>query len=333
MLCDFCDLVELVKGQNVYIQMHDFPDPDAIASACGLQALLSWKGIDSKVVYYGNIDKINTKTIVELLDIQLLKVDDIAEECSESNYVITVDGQKGNSNFTDLPGEEVACVDHHPWTSNYTYRFLKHRITGACSSIITKWIMEEHMPITPQLATLLLYGIKMDTRNFMTGVTDLEIEAFSFLNDYADLNMIYELDNSVLELSDLRSYSAAIDNISIIDELGFSYIPFECPDGLIASVAEFILSLSSVKVSVVYSERKNGWKLSVRSVLDDIHCGKLTEQALEGIGSGGGHASMSGGFIPNDSSLFQNDGNTARLELRERFFHVYKKFKDASGKE
>ena len=45
---DLQQLVELCKDHNVYIQTHNFPDPDAIASAYGLKKLLSHYGINSK---------------------------------------------------------------------------------------------------------------------------------------------------------------------------------------------------------------------------------------------------------------------------------------------
>ena len=34
------DLIRLCQGHTVYIQTHNFPDPDAIASAYGLKELL-----------------------------------------------------------------------------------------------------------------------------------------------------------------------------------------------------------------------------------------------------------------------------------------------------
>ena len=39
------DLVALFQGCPVYIQTHNFPDPDAIASAFGLQKLLAACGV------------------------------------------------------------------------------------------------------------------------------------------------------------------------------------------------------------------------------------------------------------------------------------------------
>ncbi|MBR5667432.1 MAG: DHH family phosphoesterase [Lachnospiraceae bacterium] len=318
----FQALADLLRGHRVIIQTHDFPDPDAIASACALKELLSYKGIPSEVMYFGKIEKINIKMILDMFD---LDVKDAKEQkdLSADDYVVTVDGQKNNSNFTNLIGNEVACIDHHPFVTDHPYAFIRHEITGACASIITHWIMEEHMPVSKELATLLLYGIKMDTRNFSAGVTHYDITAFDFLNGIADIGQISHLDNSVLELSDLRAYGAAIESISIYDNVGFSYIPFSCPDGLIASVCEFILSLSSVQMAVVYAERNGGLKFSVRSEVPELNAGKLLHIALKGIGNGGGHMSMAGGLVYPDQRKTLGETRFMEAMIRERILNAY----------
>ncbi len=318
----FQALTDLLRGHRVILQTHDFPDPDAIASACALKELLSYKGIQSEVMYFGKIEKINIRMILDMFD---LDVKDAKEQkdLSESDYVVTIDGQKNNSNFSNLIGTEVACIDHHPFVTDHEYAFIRHEITGACASIITHWIMEEHMPVSKELATLLLYGIKMDTRNFSAGVTHYDITAFDFLNGIADVGQISHLDNSVLELSDLRAYGAAIENISIYDNVGFSYIPFSCPDGLIASVCEFILSLSSVEMAVVYAERGGGLKFSVRSEAPQMNAGRMLSMALKGIGNGGGHMSMAGGIVYPEQRAVLGDPYFMEAVIRDRILNAY----------
>ena len=51
---------------------------------------------------------------------------------------------------------------------------------------------------------------------------------------------------------------------------------------------------------MVFSFREDGAKLSVRSEDPQVHAGNLLHSALEGIGNGGGHAVMGGGFIPRE---------------------------------
>ena len=83
----------------------------------------------------------------------------------------------------------------------------------------------------------------------------------------------------------------------MFEYVGFTYIPFECPNSLVAIISDFILSLDVVDVAVVYSINSDGIKFSVRSEREDVDAGKLIYQALDGIGSGGGHAAMAGGFV------------------------------------
>lgn len=323
----FDALVSLLSGHKVYLQTHDFPDPDAIASAVGLQKLLKWKGIDAEVCYFGRIEKSNTKMIVEHFHLDVRDASEL-ENLSEEDYVVTVDGQKSNSNFSELTGREVACIDHHPWTTEYAYEFVKHKITGACATIVTKWIKNAGMPLERELATLLLYGIKMDTRSFSFGVSEDDIEAFAFLNRYVDSEFIRFLDNSVLELTDLRAYGAAIENIRIYDDVGFAYIPFECPDGLIASVCEFILSLAVVQVAIVYAERSGNLKFSVRSETSELNAGRFLNRALDGIGSGGGHVSMAGGVVFAEKRSLLGEKERMEFALHERFLKVYREMEE-----
>ena len=52
---DFNQLAALCHGKHIYIQTHNFPDPDAIASAFGLQRLLAQHEIPSTLCYDGRI--------------------------------------------------------------------------------------------------------------------------------------------------------------------------------------------------------------------------------------------------------------------------------------
>ena len=78
-------------------------------------------------------------------------------------------------------------------------------------------------------------------------------------------------------------------------------IPFDCPDALIAIISDFILSLDVVTVSVIYAVRSDGIKFSVRSVIKSVNAGNMISMVLKGIGSGGGHSTMAGGFIPKEN--------------------------------
>ena len=107
------EILSYIKGKSVYVQMHNFPDPDAIASAYGMKKLLEAEGISAEIVYKGNIEKTVTSKMVSLLNIDILEIN-CAEELDAEREVIIVDAQKGNANIVDAHSDKTICIDHHP---------------------------------------------------------------------------------------------------------------------------------------------------------------------------------------------------------------------------
>ena len=317
-------LTDLLTGHKTYLQTHNFPDPDALASAYGLQQFLKKHGVETQLCYDGSLDTLSAKRMVTEFDIEIYP----ASECrdmKEEDYIVTVDGQKYNANFTDLIGDEVACIDHHPTFIQCDYKFSDIRIVGACSSIVAYYYYESGTDMDADVATALLYGLRMDTSSMSRGVTELDIEMFGYLYKQADNNQIMKLWVNTMELGDLKAYGAAIENIHIVEGIGFVHIPFSCNDALIAMISEFILSLNEVSGSVIYADRNGGYKFSVRSMLDDVHAGMLVSNALEGIGNGGGHAAMAGGILFPDSREQLHDKINIEEVIEQRFLEVLHK--------
>ncbi len=314
-------VIEQINREHVYIQTHNFPDPDAIASAYGLQQLLKHRGINATICYKGKIDRYSTDRLRELLCIEMEHIEDLEDILTEEDEVILVDAQKGNANIINMTGNEIICIDHHPVFEKYDYRFTDIRPEiGACASIIAQYFFENNVPMTREIATALTFGIRMDTRNLSRGVSKLDMEMLYQMFDICDQNIIYVLENSTIYFEDLMAYSKAISSIEVYDNISFADTGRNCPEALIASVSDFMLALIEVTFSIVYSRKDGGIKLSVRSEGPDLDAGKVINKALEGIGNGGGHASMAGGFVP-----FKGSDEEAELlikEIHERFMNV-----------
>lgn len=309
-------LVELLKNRTVYLQTHNFPDPDALASAYGMQVFLHAHGVASTICYAGKIEKNSTKRMIEEFGIDAVHIDDLSNMRQE-DYIVTIDAQKYNSNITDFIGDEVACIDHHPTTIPCVYKYSDIRICGACSSIVASYFVESGTVLDTNTATTLLYGIKMDTDSFNRGVTDFDIEMFSYLHKLSDNQKIISMYNNNMGIEDLRAYGEAIRNIRIYENVGFAKISFDCPDALIAMISDFILGLDVVELSVIYAIRNGGYKFSVRNETEIYHAGIVTQRALKDLGGGGGHFSMAGGVItPENVKLL---GNNHEYEIQKRF--------------
>ena len=109
----FEELLKNIHHKHVFIQTHNFPDPDAIASAYGLSMLLKSCNIDSTLCYSGRIDRHSTARMIELAGIKIYNINDLPS-VTDDDEVILVDSQKGNSNIINMTGEEIICIDHHP---------------------------------------------------------------------------------------------------------------------------------------------------------------------------------------------------------------------------
>lgn len=301
------ELINLLRGHRVFIQTHNFPDQDAIASAFGLQVLLRHFGIETTICHHGAVERAVTANMVTELGIEMLS-DELDETnnqgMTEEDYIITVDSQKGSGNIDDLIGDEVACIDHHPtFVEVEDYRYMDVRIVGSCSTIIADYYRDCGIEISENVATALLYGLKCDTRNFTRGVTPLDVEIYGYLFPKSNHQQIRRYQAAEIEYSELNAFSDSLRHIEIYNEIGFAYLNFSCKEGFIAMVSDFILDIDLVKFVVVYTHRPNGFKFSVRSELDELDAGKIISEALKDVGSGGGHMTMAGGFAEEEKIL------------------------------
>jgi nanoRNase/pAp phosphatase (c-di-AMP/oligoRNAs hydrolase) len=295
-------LVELLRGapDEVFLQPHNVPDPDAIASCLGLHYLLEQKGVQSVIVYDRDIEKANSLKMLEVFDVPMVHAAD-AHTLGEEDWAVLVDGQKGNANLTDLATDEVAVIDHHEYMGSNGYRFEDIRPeVGSCSAIIAEYFFDNTIVPPPRIATALIYGIFMDTDNLTRGARTLDIDMFYRLYGLADIALINELKGNEISIGDLALYSEAFKTVEIYDEIGFVRLA-SVNDSLLGAASDIVLSVAGVSVVVAFSVRSGGIKLSTRSEDPGIAASDLVRTVVEGIGFGGGHRHMAGGFIPSEN--------------------------------
>ncbi len=320
-------IMQQIRREHIYIQTHNFPDPDAIASAYGLKQLLKHRGVEADICYKGKIERYNTDKLRELLETELFEIEHMPVPIGEEDEVILVDSQRGNSNIVDVPGKAIVCIDHHPFNCRFEYCFSDIRSkVGACASIIASYFFENQIPMNEKTATALAFGIRMDTMNLSRGVSKLDVEMIYQMYDLCDEDTIHILQNNNLYFEDLAVYSQAISSIEVYGNVSFADAGRDCPGGLVGSVSDFMLAIVMVDFSVVYSRDSEGIKLSVRSKKKFLDAGEIMKNSLEGLGSGGGHMEMAGGFVP----FTGNEGEELLLiaDIKERICTEIGKYTD-----
>lgn len=297
------ELVDLLKGRRVFIQTHNFPDPDAISSAFGLQVLLENFNIKTTICHHGSVERTATANMMVEFGIEMT-TDEELKDMTPEDYIVIVDSQKGNANIRDLIGDEIACIDHHPvFCEVDDYKYKDIRIVGSCSTIIADYYRQYDIDMPESVATALMYGLKSDTRDFKRGVTPLDIEIYAYLYPRSNAQQIRFFQSSEIHYDELNAFADSMRKVEIFDGVAFAFLNFNCADAFIATVSDFILDIDAVNFAIVYTRRGNGFKFSVRSEFDDLDAGQIVSEALAGLGTGGGHRSMAGGFAEESKVL------------------------------
>lgn len=296
---ELADILKQTPGE-VFIQTHDVPDPDAIASAHGLKHLLMEKGVSSRIIYDREIEKADSRKMLELFEIELLPITSI-QVMEAEDWVVLVDVQKGNTNLRCLlPMVEIAAIDHHELKPEARYRYLDVRPDiGSCSSIIAEYYFKSDVVPPRLVATALLYGIFIDTDNLTRAVAPLDVEMFYLLHPLSDPELIKQIRGNQITLHDLKLYAEAFRTVEVFGPVAFLKLD-DANDGLIGASSDIVLSLENVDIAIAYSLRPEGVKLSVRSINRSIPANIFVRVLVEGLGFGGGHDHMAGGFIPRE---------------------------------
>jgi nanoRNase/pAp phosphatase (c-di-AMP/oligoRNAs hydrolase) len=300
----------LKARERVFIQTHDFPDHDAIASAFGMQKLLESRSIPSRIVYCGELQRDSLVETIRSLGIVALP--SAAAPMSLRDAIVIVDGCKGNKNVTDLPGDEVAIIDHHQVKSPEDVPWSDVRAAyGACSTIVFSYFAETATPLPREAATALLIGINMDTALLTRGVSQSDISAYSKLYSLANVPLVNSILRNFIQQKDLDFYRRAIQGVRISDSLAFCYFPEGCNQNMLGILGDFFLALKEVKFVALCAKNDGKINFSLRSEEPSWNCNLVIQKVLAGRGFGGGHADMAGGIIP-DAALFDPEG-TFRL--------------------
>jgi nanoRNase/pAp phosphatase (c-di-AMP/oligoRNAs hydrolase) len=300
----------LTKDRPVVVQTHDYPDIDAVASAWGLATLLQRLGYTASCAFKGEIRSRSLGSLIKRLGIELAP----ALQHTPETQVVVVDGSPGNGNVSVAGGDLVAVIDHHCKSREISVPFLDLRPElAACSTMIRGYWVEGHSDLPRDIATALLAGIQSDSDFLSRRCSDEDFAAYAALYRAGDWELASGIVRTVLDLRELGLIVSAIETAVVRKGLLFAFLRGPCGQEALAVLAEFALRAEEISAAVVAERDEGAVHFSVRSKSTAVSAFRLVQAALEGLGSGGGHAHSAGGVVPSGS----DPGEAA---LRERFF-------------
>lgn len=302
---DFAEKIEelknhIIPASSVLVLTHDYPDPDCLASAFGISNLLSFWGIKSSIISFGGfVGRAENRAMIRFLNIKTVPF--VLTEIDDFEKIILVDSFPGKGNVSLPVSTPVdAVIDHHPNDPKpgSTFFFDIRKDFGATSTIITRYLLEAHCPITPKLATALFYGIKTDTGDMRREVSPDDLECYKYLFDIMDHRLLSRIENPDRDVEFFKILHKAAESAVTYDTVGYTHLGTVSTPDYIAEMADLFHSLEKLEWMICSGLFKNQIFYSLRSKNDDnagINAEKLA--AILG-GSGGGHSRVAAGRVP-----------------------------------
>lgn len=276
-------------GDIIPLLIHPDPDPDALASAFALRALLGGDPEHMPIVCTAPMSRPENTRMAQLLDAQVTVVPE--DEIRRMERAIAVDMQP--SQF-DRP--RFAIVDHHPPVEHIEAELRDVRPDyGATATMVTEY-MRAVMPggLGTEIATALLHGIRTDTDGLRRGVIREDVAAYAFLQERADPVLLRRFERPAYSVEAARALGRGVSRLLTAGDVAVCHLGdlAENQAHLLAEAADFCLGVENILWSASAARIDGTLELSLRHLGSEPGADSLAAKLAEDGGQGGGHATM-----------------------------------------
>jgi nanoRNase/pAp phosphatase (c-di-AMP/oligoRNAs hydrolase) len=294
-------LAGLADFKTVTFVSHVHPDPDSLGSMVGLAHLVeSCLGKPTRLTRDGQICRAENRSMVELLDIDLLPIEDVIWRPSDAVVMVDSQPRTGRHSFN---GEVTlfGVIDHHQTPGDLeNIPFLDiRRSLGATCSLVTRYLVEQELQVPERVATCLYYGIETELSGYPREANPLDDSALQFLYPLINKDIVAQIRNAPLPESFFESLLQALQSSFTYDRLLISWINDLPNPELAAQVVDFMIRYEDIDWAVCAGIHDNQLVLSVRTSVPRAQAGEILRHVVGKLGGrAGGHDRRAGGFIP-----------------------------------
>lgn len=311
----------LSQARSVLLLTHANPDADGIASLLALrhaldtgdrrlQAAVGDGAMPDNLRFLPGTDSLLSPDAIDITDIDLL----VLVDCADQQRVGPL--YRAHPEWFD-GSRPIVNIDHHITNTRFGRVNLIDPTATATCEVLARLFLELDVPITAAIATCLLAGIEGDTLGLRTPSTTsrtLRIAA-TLLDHGADLDTIVDHLFRVKPFSTVRLWALALSRAVLTGHVVWTEITGEMLRESGARPAEgegivnFLAGTKGALVGALFYEQPDGWRVSLRSIREDVDVA-----ALAGRYGGGGHSRAAGCRLQPG------------LEARERFLNDVEQF-------
>jgi nanoRNase/pAp phosphatase (c-di-AMP/oligoRNAs hydrolase) len=301
----FRELTRVLRGVSgrLGVFMHSDPDPDAIGSALALRDIAREQGVDAAACYFGEIAHQENRALVNLLDLDLQRLDPAEFDPGAFGGVGLVDHSRPGVNDGLPPDTPIdVVIDHHPPRGPVDAALLDIRTdVGATSTLLVDHLRGLDVAVDDRVATALLYGIRVDTRDFSRDISRKDFDAAAFLLSRSDMGVLERVEQPSISGDTLDTIGRAIKNYEREGSIVISSAGRITHRDAIAQAADRLLMLDGVTVVAVFGFTDETAYVSGRTQGSDVDIGETMRHAFAGLGSAGGHTDMAGAQLGVDT--------------------------------
>jgi nanoRNase/pAp phosphatase (c-di-AMP/oligoRNAs hydrolase) len=251
-------------------------------------------------------------------------------DLSSYGGIALVDHARPGVNDQLPPETDVDIViDHHPPREPVEARFVDLRSdVGATSTLLVDYLQRLDIEPSTALATGLLFGIRVDTKEFSREIAVDDFEAAAYLVPFTDTETLELIEAPRMSAETFETIGKAIENRTLRDSVLTSCVGDFADRDAIAQAADRLLDMEGITTTLVYGVKDGTIYASgrARSTSTSFDVGETLRDAFEQIGDAGGHADMAGAQIPLGvlASDVENDEliDIVQTVIDERFFET-----------
>jgi nanoRNase/pAp phosphatase (c-di-AMP/oligoRNAs hydrolase) len=286
---------------RVLIVMQDNPDPDAIASAAALRAIIYHKLHKRAIIGYGGvIGRAENRAMLGVLGIEAHNVSQ--EELIRYRTICLVDAQpnSGNNILTDRRQADLV-IDHHQVPRRLTWKATHTDLRpeyGAAATILYEYLLVAEMTPHVRLATALFYGIQSDTQDLGRKSTPADVEAFQQLFLMADKSKLARIRRAHVPPEYFLMLRDSLERCVVAGSAVITSVDASDNPDIFAEMADRMMRLEGAHTSVCYGRSGDIIYVSARVQDGWGNAAKRMKRVVSRLGTGGGHKTMAGGQVP-----------------------------------